>query len=166
MREKYFFKMLSFERQEKCKIAKFTDKFGEEAIVITTWDKVIPGLRYNCKLSCKHSDLGGEREYKMISFKIWYDNIQVITGEGIIQVTLDDKVVPELDFDCIKSTNVEESVQSLREYFKEKTFQLSTVKDRERFVELYRKSCEHLYNRYKKNMIKNVQNKVCKESLV
>lgn len=151
---KVFFKILSFERQEDCKVANFTDKFDEKAIVVTTWDKIIPGLRYNCKLDCKYSDLGGKREYKMISFKVWYDDIKVVTGENIIQVTLDNKPVPALDFDCINSTDVEEKVRSLKEYFKEKTFQLSTMGDIGEFIDFYRECCENLYGRYKKDLMK------------
>lgn len=168
MNEKCFFKMLSFERQtEKIKMAEFTDKFGENAVVITTWDRIIPRLRYNCKLSCKFSDNGdGQREYKMLSCKVWYDDLQVITGESIIQVTLDNKVVPELDFDCIECTDVEEKVNSLKEYFKEKTFQLSNMQDIENFVDFYKKSCEHLYEKYRKDLIKGSKKKLCKEVLI
>lgn len=180
MKENIFFKVLSFERYDKYKVAQFIDKFGQSAVVITDWDRVIPGLRYNCKLLCKYKevevDSGIEgyinwdvekiRQYKMVNCKVWYDDLQIITGDNIVQIKLDNKVVPELDFDCINCTDVDQKVQDLQEYFKEKTFQLSTMKDIEKFVDFYKECCNALYEKYKKDQMKGSKKYVCKETIV
>lgn len=160
-----FFKMLSFERIENGKVAYFDDKFGKSSKVITTFNAIIPGLRYSCKLSKRFVLEGNEdgtetRVYKMYTFRVWIDDIQVLTEEEFVKVLLEGKEVEALTFGYGFSLNVEERVEELNVYFKHKTFQLSSGKDIEKFISVYRESCESIAGKDKKILKREKKKKV------
>jgi len=144
--EKCFYKMLTFVRDGKVKKAYFDDKRGNKAVVETTWNGVIPGLRYNCKLLVggKLND-NKEYVYKMMSFKVWRDKLEVYQIGGIVEVLLDDETVEALTFDSNKNVDFESFVEDLKTYFKEKTFQLRNKDEITAFINDYESRCRALY---------------------
>lgn len=159
-----FFKCLSFERidgetsfkQNAEKVAYFVDKFENDARVVTTWNGVIPGLRYSCMLSKESKEVKDgdfkENFYKLLKFRIWADKLKVVNSDNSVQITLEGKTVDSLTFDLKETTDVDQKVEDLREYFKEKTFQLSTKEEIDKFIGIYRNACQSLYKGYKKQV--------------
>ena len=157
--KKVFHKQLVFTRDENTqdKIATFVDKKGNNAKVITTWGRVIPGLRYSCRLEVPGIPIEGEDceptvLYKMSFCRLWVDNLQVVSGEGVVDVTLEDKAVDALRFGEGVSTDVESKVEELLDYFKEKTFQLACREDIDTFIQVYKEKCEEAYKRISKSV--------------
>lgn len=154
-----FFKQLVFERSNEPeifgKVAYFQDKDDRKSLVITEWHRVLPGFRYSCKLEVPGSEQwDGTVVYNMVYCRMWVDDIQVVSGEGVVNVTLDNEVVPELSFGLGSSMDVDGMVKDLKEYFRERTFQLMNKEDIEKFISVYRTSCERVYSVISKQMKK------------
>ena len=160
MEKNIFFKELSFARENskdlsEPKIALFTDMYNNSAIVKTTWNGVVPNIRYDCKLifSRKVDDLF---EYQLLSFSIVEDFIVVEKVDNKVMVMLDEKEVITLTFD--NTLDVNEKVNELKDYFKFKTFQLANKEDIEKFINLYETICREWFSNYKKSLKKDVKN--------
>lgn len=152
----YFFKVLSFDRAEKCKVAEFEDKFGNRSKVVTTFNAIIPGLRYSCKLGKRYQEEVQEdgtsiRVYKLFTFRVWIDDVQVLTEGDLVKIMLENKEVEALTFGYGFSLSVDDRVKELRDYFKHKTFQLSSGKDIDKFVSVYKDACENLSQNVESN---------------
>lgn len=166
-----FFKTLTFQREkegDKEKIAVFIDKFGKDAKVVTTWGGVIPGLKYSCKLEVtdEKDDKNNVFIYRLINYRLWVDKLEIINITpnsletcGGVSVTLDGKIVENLTFDCKESTDFEEKVAELKEYFHHKEFQLSNKEEIAKFINSYRKACRDLYEGLRKDIIKREKSK-------
>jgi hypothetical protein len=152
-----FFKQLTFKRPEgvQDKIAEFTDKHGQDAYVLTTWHTVIPGLRYNCKLDARgHVQKSKKVLYTLLHCRLWADELNVVEQEKTVEVHLDGKPVDALTFGLGHTADVEGRVEDLREYFKQKTFQLSSRKDIDTFLEVFEESCNRVYKTLCRDMKK------------
>lgn len=167
MEKGIFYKTLVFNRKnfkdfQEPKIAEFVDMNNNTSRVVTTWNKIVPGLRYNCKLVFD-SIVEDIVFYKLLGFGIVEDNIQIKTNYlkpncgNSVEVYLDNKVVPNLTFtyDC----DIDNKVKELKDYFKFKTFQLSNKEDIENFIGLYEKTCKDFIRGYKKNIINSFDKK-------
>lgn len=159
-KERFFFQVLTFQRYDKEnpeKTAKFVDKFGAESYVQTSFGGIVPGLRYSCKLLAKpefvEDKITGSKIYKMLSYRLWLDDLMVVTEEDKITVLLDNKEVENLTFGFGYSLDVEEKVDDLKEYFKKKVWQLEKP-DIESFVEVYKRACEKIERRFSDRTIK------------
>lgn len=148
--KKVFHKQLVFTREPNTqdKVATFVDKKGNNAKVITAWGRVIPGLRYSCRLEVPGTKIPDSEEYlyKLSFCRIWVDNLQVVSGENMVDVSLEGKAVESLRFGDGISTDVDAKVEELKEYFREKTFQLATREDIDTFILVYKESCEKVYS--------------------
>jgi hypothetical protein len=159
-----FYKTLTFQREkegDKEKIAEFIDKFGKDAKVVTTWGGIIPGLKYSCQLEGT-DEKDDEKKvfiYKLLKFRLWIDKLAITSIDRVVRVTLDNKEVENLTFDCKDSTDFEEKVGELKEYFHHKEFQLSGKEEIASFVNSYRKSCKDLYESSKKEIINREKRK-------
>jgi hypothetical protein len=155
-----FFKTLTFDREvegSKEKVAYFVDKFDKDSKVITTWGGIVPKLRYSCQLEITDGK-DDENEviiYKLLKYRIWVDKLQMVTKDDSVSITLDGKEADSLTFDYGESTDYESKVGELKDYFRQKTFQLRSKEDIAKFITSYRKACEEIYNKYKKDVIKS-----------
>jgi len=149
-RNRTFLRQLVFERSTDPeifgKVAEFTDRDGNKAQVVTTWNRIIPGFRYICKLETPGSESeDGYMMYNMTYCRMWVDDIQVKTEDDTVFVTLDDKPVPELTFGEGIILDVDFCVRELRNYFRVRKFQLANRDDIDKFISVYRVQCQKVY---------------------
>lgn len=149
---KVFYKQLVFAPVDGSneKVAVFQDKFGGTASVITSWKSVIPGLRYNCCLENNKVTSDKGSFYKMLSCRVWVDDLVVVRKDESVQVMLDEEEVESLTFGPSTSMDIDSLTKDLRGFFVHKTFQLANREDIDSFIGVYKKECDTLYSKVKK----------------
>jgi hypothetical protein len=141
----FFFKQLEFKKHmEGVMVASFTDNRGDAAEVITS-HKLVPGLRYQCKLGKKPDKDGFMMVYTLLSCRLWKDNLGILTSDENVELTLDKMVVEDFTFGRGHTVDVDGACEKLRQAFVEKRFQIPGWDAIDSFIDNYRTKCELVY---------------------